>query len=453
MPNFTPVEPLDDGCVLGYSVSRKRAVWYVRMYWKDGNPPQSVYKSCGVPYEESKASRNKAKRKANQLWKDHLTAVVAGDSPIKAKSVKSVADDYKKQYRWWANENERLGKEIYIVKGTRVVKGHSPYWTTAKADKADNILQHLDDFWETLPNQDFRKITQRDLSRFSEWAAINRDWSPSWTHQNITQIRMIWRYAFDEGLTDFIPSPFRPPAQTAERAGRSLQADEWLKMVYYAKEKYESIEPTNKSAQYNKDAALQFWVWLNFVSWTGFRPPSGKVIKNLPQWNDLKETKSGDLILVRRDKTQYEAPVFKEAHEYLDFLRNFQRQREIDSPYIFAHSRDKAGVHRKGDPIKSFRKQWETMLKETELWDGEWGLERSEKLVPYSLRGFFITMSLNRGVDVRKLAKSLGTSVRVIDQTYDDFQTERELDELLKGSGVADLKKVSYDEIGYPILN
>ena len=62
-------------------------------------------------------------------------------------------------------------------------------------------------------------------------------------------------------------------------------------------------------------------------------------------------------------------------------------------------------------------------------------------------------MSLNRGVDVRKLAKSLGTSVRVIDQTYDDFQTERELDELLKGSGVADLKKVSYDENVYPTLS
>ena len=92
------------------------------------------------------------------------------------------------------------------------------------------------------------------------------------------------------------------------------------------------------------------------------------------------------------------------------------------------------------------------MLKETELWEGEWGLERSAKLVPYSLRGFFITMSLNRGVDVRKLAKSLGTSVRVIDQTYDDFQTERELDELLKGSGVADIGSVSYDEDGYPIL-
>lgn len=448
---FYPIEPLDDGCVLGKKATGKNAYWYVRMYWKDRG--ESEYRSTKILYEDSRASRLKAKRKANAIWREFLAAVSVGDNPRKAKSIKSVADDYKKQYRWWADENERLGRDVYIVKGTRVVKGHSPYWTTAKADKADNILRHLEDFWKTLPTQDFRKITERDLSRFSEWAAVNRDWSPSWTHQNITQIRMIWRYAFDEGLADFhSPTIFRPPAQTSERAGRSLQADEWLKMVYYAKEKYESIEPKNKSAQYNKDAALQFWVWLNFVSWTGFRPPSGKVIKNLPQWNDLKETKSGDLILVRKDKTQYEAPVLKEAHEYLDFLRNFQKQRAIDSPYIFAHSRDKAGVHRKGDPIKSFRKQWETMLKETGLWDGEWGLERSEKLVPYSLRGFFITMSLNRGVDVRKLAKSLGTSVRVIDQTYDDFQTERELDELLKGSGVADLQKVSYDENGFPIL-
>lgn len=437
--------------MLGKKATGKNAFWYVRMYWKDRG--ESEYRSTKILYEDNQSSLFRAKKRGNEIWQEFLAAVSVGDNPRKAKSIKSVADDYKKQYRWWAEENERLGRDVYIVKGTRVVKGHSPYWTTAKADKADNILRHLEDFWKTLPTQDFRKITERDLSRFSEWAAVNRDWSPSWTHQNITQIRMIWRYAFDEGLADFhSPTIFRPPAQTSERAGRSLQADEWLKMVYYAKEKYESIEPKNKSAQYNKDAALQFWVWLNFVSWTGFRPPSGKVIKNLPQWNDLKETKSGDLILVRRDKTQYEAPVFKEAHEYLDFLRNFQKQREIDSPYIFAHSRDKAGVHRKGDPIKSFRKQWETMLKETGLWDGEWGLERSEKLVPYSLRGFFITMSLNRGVDVRKLAKSLGTSVRVIDQTYDDFQTERELDELLKGSGVADLKKVSYDKNGFPIL-
>ena len=462
MPNFTPVEPLDEGCVLGFSKARKNAVWYVRMYWKDGNPPQSVYKSCGVPYEDSRASRNKAKRKANQLWKDHVAAVVAGDSPIKARSAKSVAESYAKQILFWASENERTGKDIYPIKGTRVVKGHSPYWTKAKVKAVNNLLkeltgytndkgEYISGFFDSLPTQDFRKITQRDLSRFSEWAALNREWSPSWTHRVITQIRMVWRFAFDEGWGDFIPSPFRPPAQLEERKRRPLQEEEWLRMVNWAKEKYESIEPVNGSAAYNKDAALQFWAWLNVVSWTGFRPPAGSVEKNLLRWNDIIDGPNDTRILVRKDKTQYQAPILPQAYPFLDFLKSWQQQRGIDSPYIFAHTRDKTGVHKKGDPVKSFRKQWENMLVSLKLWE-DWGTPQSEKLVPYSLRGFFITMSLRNGVDVRKLAKSLGTSVRVIDQTYDNFNTAKEMDELIKRSGIADIGSVSYDEDGYPIL-
>ena len=52
----------------------------------------------------------------------------------------------------------------------------------------------------------------------------------------------------------------------------------------------------------------------------------------------------------------------------------------------------------------------------------------------------------------RKLAKSLGTSVRMIDQTYDDFQTEAEMDELTRRAGIAEIGKVKWDENGYPIL-
>ena len=464
MPNFTPVEPLDDGCVLGYSVSRKSAVWYVRMYWRDGNPPQSVYKSCGVPYEDSKASRNKAKRKANQLWKDHITAVVAGDSPIKARSIKSVADSYAKQIRAWAEENERTGKHIHFIQGGRNVKGHSQHWTTAKVKKIDGILKYLtgytdgngnyqSGFFDSLPTQDFRKITQRDLARFSQWAALNHDWSPSWTHQIITQIRMMYRYAFEQEWVDFIPSPFRPPAQTEERAGRNLKEEEWLMMVRYARDKYESIDPKNKSAAYNKDAALQFWAWLNIISWSGVRPASGKVIKNLMRWDDIRETDAGARIMIRKDKTAYEAPILEPAYPFLDFLKSWQKERGIDSPYIFAHTREKTGIHKKGDPIKSFKKQWETMLVALDLWNGEWGLPRSEKLVPYSLRGFFITMSLRNGVDLEKLSRSLGTSSRVVSQSYYDFQTEKEIDELIKRSGIADIGSVSYDDAGYPILS
>jgi len=91
------------------------------------------------------------------------------------------------------------------------------------------------------------------------------------------------------------------------------------------------------------------------------------------------------------------------------------------------------------------------MLKALDLWL-PWGTPQSEKLVPYAMRGFHITMSLREGIDARKLAKSLGTSVRMIDQTYDDFQTEAEMDELTRRSGIAEIGKVKWDENGYPIL-
>ena len=81
-----------------------------------------------------------------------------------------------------------------------------------------------------------------------------------------------------------------------------------------------------------------------------------------------------------------------------------------------------------------------------------WGTQANEKLVPYSMRGFHVTMSIRNGVDVRKLAKSLGTSPRMIDQTYDDFQTDAEIDELTKRSGIANIGEVKWDKNDYPIL-
>lgn len=65
--NFIPIEPLDDGCVLGKKQTGKNPYWYVRMYWKSADKPQSEYKSTKILYEDSQASRLKAKRKAGNL--------------------------------------------------------------------------------------------------------------------------------------------------------------------------------------------------------------------------------------------------------------------------------------------------------------------------------------------------------------------------------------------------
>jgi len=220
----------------------------------------------------------------------------------------------------------------------------------------------------------------------------------------------------------------------------------------FAREKYENAREGKRVSRIDKDSALQFWAWLNLISWTGVRPPNGTVKKNLFRWDDIRYTRDGGRILVRKDKTDYNAPILERAYDYLDFLRDFQVKRGLeDCEWMFAHTSSKAGYWEKGDPILSFKKQWESMLKALDLWL-PWGTPQSEKLVPYAMRGFHITMSLREGIDARKLAKSLGTSVRMIDQTYDDFQTEAEMDELTRRAGIAEISKVKWDDNDYPIL-
>ena len=444
MPQFTPLEALDDGCVLGTSTSKKRAVWYVRMYWQDGK--QAVYKSTKIPYEDSTASKRNAKRAANKLWRDFVAKVSKGDSPTTVRTAKSVAESYRRHIRNLAQKNEEAKKPIHLIRGSR----GEIFWTHEKVDAVENILRHLDSFWLTLGDKEFRQISNRDLDRFYEWTREHKDWSPSWTNRVITQIRMIWLYGRDNEWTDLKPSPTRPKENLKERARRNLKEEEWRLMMNYARDKYENARTSHRVSQIDKDSALQFWAWLNLVSWTGCRPPT--TIKNAFRWSDIRYTANGDRIMVRNDKTDYQAPILSQAYPFLDFLRDFQIKRGLeDCEWMFAHTRAKAGYWEIGDPIRSFKKQWESMLKALDLWL-PWGTPQSEKLVPYSMRGFHITMSLRNGVDVRKLAKSLGTSVRMIDQTYDDFQTELEIPELTKRSGIANIGKVKYDTDGYPIL-
>ena len=137
--------------------------------------------------------------------------------------------------------------------------------------------------------------------------------------------------------------------------------------------------------------------------------------------------------------------------EFLDFLKDFQSQRGLKNcEYIFAHTRRKEGAYEKGAPIKSFKSNWGIMLKELRLWE-PWGTPQNKKLVPYSMRGFAITMALREGVPPLSLARSLGTSLRVIDQTYYDFQTEAEFETLVRRSGIEEIKDVTW-EGDYPKL-
>lgn len=92
------------------------------------------------------------------------------------------------------------------------------------------------------------------------------------------------------------------------------------------------------------------------------------------------------------------------------------------------------------------------MLRDLGYWE-DWGTSPTDKLVPYSLRGFAITMAIREGVPAITLARSLGTSVRMLEQTYYDFLPEAEFDTLVRMSGSEITNAVKYDEAGFPILS
>ena len=80
----------------------------------------------------------------------------------------------------------------------------------------------------------------------------------------------------------------------------------------------------------------------------------------------------------------------------------------------------------KGDRIKSFKNQWNNMLKELDKrYPGNKyavpvGTPQSERLSPYSLRGYSIskTIDANPELPIEIMARHVGTSPQQIEQIY-----------------------------------
>ena len=173
----------------------------------------------------------------------------------------------------------------------------------------------------------------------------------------------------------------------------------------------------------------------------GIRPPGGNEDKQLIRWDDVKvvkrEGKEERFLLRKGDKDHldYEAFILENAHVYLDALRSYQLSQGVDSEYMFAHTTEVKDRWKKGDPIKSFKKQWANAVSACGL-DVPAGSPQKNRLTPYSCRGFFITRRLEASDEIRieDLAAALGTSSEIIKEIYYDFSTRRKCRSLTSGS-------------------
>ena len=111
---------------------------------------------------------------------------------------------------------------------------------------------------------------------------------------------------------------------------------------------------------------------------------------------------------------------------------------------------------RKGDPIRSFKKRWETMAKL--LFDQKSGtptdrVAQSERISFASLRAWYITQRLysDSNIRIEQLARVTGTSMGQIEARYFRLDMSQSYDHLTANAYDVTDKKPEYDKEGYYI--
>lgn len=177
------VEEIEPGVKIGYRDRKNtKKKWWVRIYY----PQFRRYKEKALflDYADNKDSINAARKEARIVFAEVREGRDAGDHPHAQRTVQIVADLYEKRTLEWGRENDRLKNPKHRIHGSKTA---DTFWTEAKAKSAKNILNHLRPYWATLKEQNFRKVEEKHIKGFIDWALKNHpDWSPSWTNRVIT---------------------------------------------------------------------------------------------------------------------------------------------------------------------------------------------------------------------------------------------------------------------------
>ena len=451
MPKLYDKIALDDGLTIGVSKASKTTKqphWYAYIYFPartEDSKPTSLYKSLKLKYiEDSKPNRKEAEDRAYRLFRPLRKRYESNDANFLQKiTINYVIEDFLRESKVFVDANEELA-----LRGQRPVhpvRGGKAYWSNSLYTQTLLYLKALRSFFDTLPTTEIKDITFADLNQFTMWCAANKStWAPSTRNHHITTMTHIWRHALNKGWVDTIHRIDRARPDLEGRKARHLSVEEFVRMEDYLQKKYN--DP--KVNDYYRDLAFQFWCWVQIHSWCGVRPAAGYVEKNLIKWGHIEVTKNGDRLLLRENEKghkPYRAVIHPYSYYVWDELKKFHKERGTydEDSYVFRHTHDgkarftwysdletrkeKAvpgsggGAYRfnKGDPIKSFRTQWNTMRKACGL-DAPKGAPRTDSITPYALRHFFIQRRMEENPELRlvDLAVSVGSSEPMLTSTY-----------------------------------
>lgn len=469
MAKLESVHDLDDGLSIG--INRKKLKdgtlgaprWYSRHYFEGQNG--SHYISLRLEAEAGLGNFREAEKRARENHRLQRIKHESGIDQTATLNLRTIIARFTQQWLSRANENERLiaqhaedGKTGRPLNLIEVDRGQGHY-SHARYKALQTCLSNLEAYWDTLPTDIITDIDPQDLDTFTDWARRSFQWSPNRILRHITVIRQIWYYAYDQKLIKIVPAPKRPKEDLKNRKRRCFTETEYKQLVDWAEKNYASIVVKEDGTwQERKDHAFQFLCWIQFAAFIGYRPPSGAVKKNLLRWSSLiekdKGTDSEKRLFRRIDEKNhdYEATVAKQVWPLFDALRDLYKKRGIaDTEFIFAHTFENGMRWKAGDALMNFDKIWHRALDALQLsTDSQ---ERRHRLTAYSLRSYHITMRIRYGnVNIYDLSKSLGTSMRMVQDAYDDYSTEAKYDVLTAGQSVDRDYTQNLDENGNLIL-
>jgi hypothetical protein len=436
MPKFVDgtVVEMGDGLKIGAIRGKKGDTFYARIYIPSFEP---VYVSLKVPYSEHTYVLNDAMRKAREAYDLKIRSATQTGRLSKSLSVFQVINKYLEDYKHKATHNQSL---IDANKPPTFHTTKTPI--TLKRYKAIQkpIDKYIIRFFEDNNLRDFDKITKRDLDKFGDWVqGVYPKIGASRIVTVITYIRDIWRYAYKQGWCEDVPVIDRPRYNPADSVSRNLKEEEFMTIIETAKsvrDRYKMVwESFHTQDDFHKYYRFeQFYSFLHIVSNTGFRPFNGYNEHTMLKWGDY--VKQEELRYFKRKEKGlkgYLALIDPRAYAFIDKLEELKALYEVETDYLFFHCHDykhSRGQFNKGDPIRGFRYEWEFVLGECGLMVAT-GTSRAERLSPYSLRQYYITSQMRYGtVSPLSIAKSVNTSVRMLSQTYYDFDIEKEAERL-----------------------
>lgn len=421
---------------IGYRTKGTTKTWYARIYWRNGE--KNSYYTLKTPYEASKASFRLASTAARLKYKDFYERVKTGNTPTEVTTLTSMSHRYLRQLRLEAEANEAAIAKNQLP---RYRDHRNGYWTIKKVEFRERLHRNIVPFFGPKWGANISAIDVRYLNTFLDWSLTNSEWAPTTINYHITEIKQIWEWAFKKGYLQYQLGPLkRAPQNLRGRSRRHLQVEEWDLMIGWATQRFNKRKEGRYSIE-SIDLAYQYWLWLHVIGYTGVRPPAGEVKKNLLEWESYSVIERGTAneqrVFKRWDEKgvkDYEAVIMPECWDVFDLLEEHRDKNGLDSTYLFQHTYDKKNSWSKGDPILNFKTSWKTMLAELGLAMPK-GTPQHEKLVPYCLRGYFITMRLRDGdMRIEDLAEAVGSSPEVIREIYYEFSTRKTYKSLTSGS-------------------